>query len=145
NLLPHRQMLQGAGPLQVRILNDNNYLTSLAAYKLDLRGPSVTVQSACSTSLVAVCLACQSLLQYQCDMVLAGGVTVATPQTAGSLAQPGVMSPDGHCRAFDAAAQGTVEGSGAGAVLLKRLADAVAEGDTIHAVIRGFATNNDGG
>ena len=117
----------------------------MAAYKLDLRGPSVTVQSACSTSLVATCMACQSLLQFQCDMVLAGGVTVVVPHGLGYLALDGVMSPDGHCRAFDAAARGTVEGSGAGVVVLKRLADAVADGDTIHAVIRGFATNNDGG
>ena len=145
NLLSHPDLIQNAGPLQIRILNDNNFLTSLAAYKLDLRGPSVTVQSACSTSLVATCMACQSLLQFQCDMVLAGGVTVVVPHGLGYLALDGVMSPDGHCRAFDAAARGTVEGSGAGVVVLKRLADAVADGDTIHAVIRGFATNNDGG
>jgi amino acid adenylation domain-containing protein len=145
NLLSHPDLIQNAGPLQVRILNDNNFLTSLAAYKLDLRGPSVTVQSACSTSLVATCMACQSLLQFQCDMVLAGGVTVIVPHGLGYLALDSVMSPDGHCRAFDAAARGTVEGSGAGVVVLKRLADAVADGDTIHAVIRGFATNNDGG
>jgi amino acid adenylation domain-containing protein len=145
NLLSHPDLIQNAGPLQIRILNDNNFLTSLAAYKLDLRGPSVTVQSACSTSLVATCMACQSLLQFQCDMVLAGGVTVIVPHGLGYLALDGVMSPDGHCRAFDAAARGTVEGSGAGVVVLRRLADAVADGDTIHAVIRGFATNNDGG
>src|SRR5215213_1599628 len=145
NLLSHPDLIQNAGPLQIRILNDNNFLTSLAAYKLDLRGPSVTVQSACSTSLVATCMACQSLLQFQCDLVLAGGVTVVVPHGLGYLALDGVMSPDGHCRAFDAEARGTVEGSGAGVVVLKRLADAVAEGDTIHAVIRGFATNNDGG
>ncbi|HSK79267.1 MAG TPA: amino acid adenylation domain-containing protein, partial [Thermoanaerobaculia bacterium] len=145
NLLSHPDLIQNAGPLQIRILNDNNFLTSMAAYKLDLRGPSVTVQSACSTSLVATCMAGQSLLQFQCDMVLAGGVTVVVPHGLGYLALDGVMSPDGHCRAFDAEARGTVEGSGAGVVVLKRLADAVAEGDTIHAVIRGFATNNDGG
>ena len=145
NLLSHRDLIQSAGPLQIRILNDVNYLTAMAAFKLDLRGPSVTVQSACSTSLVAVCMASQSLLQFQCDMVLAGGVTVVVPHAQGYLAQESVMSPDGHCRAFDAGARGTVEGSGAGIVVLKRLSDAVAEGDTIHAVIRGFATNNDGG
>jgi amino acid adenylation domain-containing protein len=145
NLLSHPDLIENAGPLQIRILNDNNFLTSLAAYKLDLRGPSITVQSACSTSLVATCMACQSLLQFQCDLVLAGGVTVVVPHGLGYLALDGVMSPDGHCRAFDAEARGTVEGSGAGVVVLKRLSDAVAEGDTIHAVIRGFATNNDGG
>ncbi|HEY2738487.1 MAG TPA: type I polyketide synthase, partial [Thermoanaerobaculia bacterium] len=145
NLLSHRDLIRNTGALQVRILNDNNYLTAMAAFKLDLRGPSVTVQSACSTSLVAVCMASQSLLQFQCDMVLAGGVSVVVPHALGYLAQESVMSPDGHCRAFDAGARGTVEGSGAGVVVLKRLSDAVAEGDTIHAVIRGFATNNDGG
>ncbi|HBL27662.1 MAG TPA: hypothetical protein DD490_12565, partial [Acidobacteria bacterium] len=145
NLLSHDGLLRSAGSLQVRMFNDNNFLTSLAAWKLDLRGPSVTVQSACSTSLVAACMASQSLLQYQCDMALAGGVNVAVPHARGYLAQESVLSPDGHCRAFDAAAAGTVEGSGAGVVVLKRLADALADGDAIHAVIRGFATNNDGG
>ncbi|HEX3526003.1 MAG TPA: type I polyketide synthase, partial [Thermoanaerobaculia bacterium] len=145
NLLSHDDLLRSAGPLQVRIFNDNNFLTSLAAWKLDLRGPSVTVQSACSTSLVAACMASQSLLQYQCDMALAGGVSVVVPHARGYLALESVLSPDGHCRAFDAAAAGAVEGSGAGVVVLKRLSDALADGDAIHAVIRGFATNNDGG
>ena len=145
NLLSHDDLLRSAGPLQVRIFNDNNFLTSLAAWKLDLRGPSVTVQSACSTSLVAACMASQSLLQYQCDMALAGGVNVAVPHGQGYLALESVLSPDGHCRAFDAAAAGAVEGSGAGVVVLKRLSDALADGDAIHAVIRGFAINNDGG
>jgi amino acid adenylation domain-containing protein len=144
NLLGHPELLRAAGPLQIRIFNDANYLASLAAYKLDLTGPSVTVQTACSTSLVAVCMACQSLLHYQCDAALAGGVSITVPHRAGYLAQEGITSPDGHCRAFDAAAQGTLEGSGAGLVVLKRLSDALADGDTIHAVIRGFATNNDG-
>ncbi|HKH43278.1 MAG TPA: condensation domain-containing protein, partial [Thermoanaerobaculia bacterium] len=145
NLLSHDDLLRRAGPLQVRIFNDNSFLTSLAAWKLDLRGPSVTVQSACSTSLLAACMACQSLLQYQCDMALAGGVSVVVPHAQGYLALESVMSPDGRCRAFDAAAAGAVEGSGAGVVVLKRLSDALADGDAIHAVIRGFATNNDGG
>ncbi|MES1243274.1 MAG: SDR family NAD(P)-dependent oxidoreductase [Acidobacteriota bacterium] len=144
NLLTHPDVLTAAGPLQVRILNDKDFLVSLAAFKLGLTGPSLNVQSACSTSLVATCLACQSLMSYQCDMALAGGVSVTVPHKAGYLPLDSVTSPDGQCRAFDAAARGTVGGSGVGVVVLKRLADAVADGDTIHAVIRGFATNNDG-
>ena len=115
------------------------------AYKLDLRGPAVSVQTACSTSLVAVHLACRSLLNHETDMALAGGVWLNLLQDGGYHYQPGaILSPDGHCRAFDARAAGTVIGSGAGIVVLKRLSDALAEGDTIHAVIKGSALNNDG-
>ena len=115
------------------------------AYKFNLRGPAVTVLSACSTSLVAVCQACTNLLTYQCDMALAGGVSITLPQKRGYLYQAGGMvSPDGHCRSFDADAQGTVFGSGAGVVVLKRLAEAVGDRDHIYAVIKGFAVNNDG-
>ena len=125
--------------------NDKDYLTTRVAYKLNLRGPCVTVQSACSTSLVAICQACQSLLNYQCDMALAGGVSISFPQTRGYVYQEGGMvSPDGVCRAFDAQAEGTIFGAGAGVILLKRLSDALADGDTILAVIKGSATNNDG-
>gem|GEM_PF-3326257 len=144
NLLTHPDLLAAAGPLQVRIFNDKDFLVSLAAFKLNLTGPSINVQTACSTSLVATCLACQSLLAYQCDIALAGGVTLSVPAVSGYAALESVMSPSGVCRAFDAAADGTVGGSGAGLVVLKRLADALADGDTIHAVIKGFATNNDG-
>jgi len=144
NLYPHPEILASFGPLPVRIFNDKDFLVSLAAFKLNLTGPSINVQTACSTSLVASCLACQSLLAYQCDIALAGGVTLAVPATAGYTAHESVMSPTGVCRAFDAAADGTVGGSGVGLVVLKRLADALADGDTIHAVIKGFATNNDG-
>ncbi|HEX5720804.1 MAG TPA: SDR family oxidoreductase, partial [Thermoanaerobaculia bacterium] len=145
-LLSHPDLIQNAGPLQIRILNDNNFLTSQAAYKLDLRGPSVTVQSACSTSLVAVCLACQSLMNGDCDAALAGGVTLRLPQRSGYVhVEEGILSPDGHCRAFDAEARGTVPGSGVGVVVLKRLSDALTDGDEIRAVIRGWALNNDGG
>lgn len=120
-------------------------LATRVAYKLNLRGPAVTLLCACSTSLVAACQACTNLLTYQCDVALAGGVSITLPQRRGYLYQPGGMvSPDGHCRAFDKEAQGTVFGSGAGVVLLKRLADAVADRDHIYAVIKGFATNNDG-
>jgi phthiocerol/phenolphthiocerol synthesis type-I polyketide synthase E len=133
------------GALQTSIGNRNDHLTTMVAYRLNLKGPAVTVQTACSTSLVAVHLACQSLLSYQCQMALAGGVRISVPQQEGYLHQTGdILSPDGHCRPFDAEAQGTVSGSGAGVVLLKRLSDALADGDWIHAVIRGSAINNDG-
>ncbi len=122
-----------------------DFLASRVSYKLDLRGPSVTVQSACSTALVAVAQACQSLLFYQSDMALAGGVSISLPQRRGYLAQDGAMgSAGGRCRTFDAKADGTVFGSGAGVVLLKRLEDALADGDHVYAVIRGSAVNNDG-
>ncbi|HEV3076882.1 MAG TPA: type I polyketide synthase [Thermoanaerobaculia bacterium] len=126
--------------------NDKDYLSALVAYKLDLRGPAVTVQTACSTSLFAVHLACQGLLGYEADMALAGGVTVRVPHRVGYLHQGGSMlAPDGHCRPFAAEAAGTVPGSGAGVVVLKRLSDALADGDAIRAVILGSAINNDGG
>ncbi|MEE8524254.1 MAG: amino acid adenylation domain-containing protein [Thermoanaerobaculia bacterium] len=112
---------------------------------LDLKGPAVTVQTACSTSLVAVHLASQGLLSGSCDMALAGGVTLRIPQRVGYLYQPGdIRSPDGRCRAFDAKSQGTVAGNGAGVVVLKRLDEALEDGDTIHAVVKGSAINNDG-
>src|SRR5690606_20945628 len=120
-------------------------LATRVAYKLDLRGPAFTVQSACSTSLLAVTQACQNLLTYGCDMALAGGVSITFPQKRGYIYQEGGMvSPDGFCRPFDADAAGTVFGSGAGVVLLKRLEEAVADGDHIYAVIRGYGVNNDG-
>jgi acyl transferase domain-containing protein/acyl carrier protein len=131
--------------VEVLIGNDKDYLATRVSYKLNLNGPSICVQTACSTSLVAVNLACQSLLDYQCDMALAGGVSIKVPQKLGYLYQEGgAVSPDGHCRAFDAKAQGTVGGNGLGIVVLKRLEDALADGDRIHAVIKGFAINNDG-
>lgn len=127
------------------IYNKNDHLTGRVAYKLNLRGPSVTVQTACSTSLVAVSMACQSLLNYEVDMALAGGATIMASQKIGYMyTEGGINSPDGHCRAFDAKAAGTVLGNGAGVVVLKRLKDALADGDNIWAIIRGAATNNDG-
>ncbi len=131
--------------LQLIIANDKDYLTSRVSFKLNLKGPSITVQSACSTSLVAVHLACDSLLSGSCDMALAGGVSLNIPQKAGYLFQDGmVLSPDGHCRVFDAGANGLVPGNGVGIVLLKRLEDALADHDKIHSVIIGSAVNNDG-
>ncbi|EIM9898988.1 SDR family NAD(P)-dependent oxidoreductase, partial [Salmonella enterica] len=124
---------------------DSAYLATRTAYKLNLKGPTLSVASACSTSLVAVHLACQSLLDGECDMALAGGVKVAVPQTMGHLYQAGApFSPDGHCRAFDEQAAGCVAGNGVGVVVLKRLKDALRDRDTIHSVILASATNNDG-
>lgn len=131
--------------LTVLIGNDKDYLTTRVSYKLNLKGPSVTVGSACSTSLVAVHMACQSLLNEECDMALAGGVSIRFPHKTGYFYQRGsIFSPDGHCRAFDAKAKGTIFGSGVGIVLLKRLGEAIVDGDCIHAVIKGSAINNDG-
>ncbi|HVR95936.1 MAG TPA: type I polyketide synthase, partial [Thermoanaerobaculia bacterium] len=145
NLYGRRELIETVGWFQSVIGNDKDFLASRVAYKLNLRGPAVTVQTACSTSLVAVHLACQGLLGCQFDMALAGGVSVFSPAKAGYLYQEGeIRSPDGHCRAFDARARGTVGGTGAGIVVLKRLEDALADGDHIHAVIRGTAINNDG-
>ncbi|MFT4114294.1 amino acid adenylation domain-containing protein [Silvibacterium sp.] len=125
--------------------NDKDFLPTRISYKLNLKGPSIAVQTACSTSLVAVSQACQSLMTGGCDMALAGAVSVTFPLHRGYLPQEGgLASLDGHCRPFDAKASGTIFGHGAGVVLLKRLSDAVADGDQVLAVIRGFAINNDG-
>ena len=143
HVYPHRESLDG---YQAAVANDKDFLATRVAYKLDLRGPGLTVQTACSTSLVAVCLACQSLMNGDCDAALAGGVTLRLPQRSGYVhVEEGILSPDGHCRAFDAEARGTVPGSGVGVVVLKRLSDALKDGDEIRAVIRGWALNNDGG
>ncbi|HEY2737391.1 MAG TPA: MupA/Atu3671 family FMN-dependent luciferase-like monooxygenase, partial [Thermoanaerobaculia bacterium] len=140
NLLSHPEMAEVSGGLQLLLLNDRDFLATRTSYALGLTGPSVAVQSACSTSLVAIHYACQSLLAGECDMALAGGVSISAPVSGGYLYQEGgILSPDGHCRAFDAAAAGSVDGNGCGVVALKRLADAVADGDPIHAVVCGSA------
>ncbi|HEU4322646.1 MAG TPA: SDR family NAD(P)-dependent oxidoreductase, partial [Roseiflexaceae bacterium] len=140
-----RARIGAAGRYQAFISNDKDFAPTRVSYKLNLRGPSVNVQTACSSSLVALHLACQSLLTGESDMALAGGVTVGVPQQTGYFYEEGgIPSPDGHCRAFDAEARGTVFGSGVGVVLLKPLADALADGDTIYAVVKGTAINNDG-
>ncbi|ODT76869.1 MAG: polyketide synthase [Nitrosomonadales bacterium SCN 54-20] len=129
------------------LMNGNNKdsMTTTVSYKLNLRGPGITVQTACSTSLAAVHVACRGLLNHEADMAMAGGVWVNLLHEGGYRYEPGaILSPDGHCRAFDAKAAGTVIGSGVGIVVLKRLSDALADGDTIHAVIKGSAINNDG-
>ncbi|HEX6292476.1 MAG TPA: beta-ketoacyl synthase N-terminal-like domain-containing protein [Herpetosiphonaceae bacterium] len=140
---PH--VMEALGSFQALLGNDKDFLATRVAYKLNLRGPALSVQTACSTSLVAVHLACQGLLNGECDIALAGGVSIGIHQKSGYLYQEGgIHSPDGYCRAFDASAGGTVGGSGVGVVVLKRLDDALADGDPVHAVIRGFAINNDG-
>jgi acyl transferase domain-containing protein len=145
NVQADGDLIRSAAGLQMIIGGDKDFLTTQVSYKCNLQGPSVAIQTACSTSLVAVHLACQSLLGGECDMALAGGVTLRVPQSAGYLYQEGgILSPDGHCRAFDVQARGTVCGSGVGIVVLKRLDEAVADGDSIRAVIKGTAINNDG-
>ncbi|WP_322763130.1 type I polyketide synthase [Frankia sp. Cr2] len=131
---------------RLMLASDKDFLATRVAYKLNLRGPAVSVNTACSTSLVAVHMACVSLLGGECDLALAGAAHIRVPHVEGYLFQEGmILSPDGRCRAFDASAQGTIVGSGVGVVVLKRLADALADGDWIHAVVKGTAINNDGG
>jgi acyl transferase domain-containing protein len=145
NLWPNERALKSAGGLGLVIGSDKDYAATRIGYKLNLQGPVLTTQSACSTSLVAVHLAVQSLLTYDADLALAGGATIAPPTRRGHLYEPGgIFSPDGHCRAFDRDAAGTVPADGAGMVVLKRLGDALRDDDTIHAVIAGAAVNNDG-
>ena len=146
NIVPNPELMESVGYFLLRHTgNDKDFLSTRASYEFDLKGPSVGVQTACSTSLVAIHYACQSLLSWECDMALAGGVTIEQPHHVGYLYEEGeILSPDGHCRSFDARAEGTVFGSGVGVVVLRRLSDALADGDTVHAVIRGSAVNNDG-
>ena len=145
NLVTNEEVLRSIGAWLLRHTgNDPNFLATRVSYELDLVGPSMNVQTACSSSLVAVHLACQSLLNGECDVALAGASTIY-PEQLGYLYRPGeILSPDGHCRAFDAQAGGTVMASAVGCVVLKRLSDAVRDGDCIRAVIRGSALNNDG-
>jgi len=145
NIYSNRDLLKRVNAFQIMMGNEKDYLTTRVSYKLNLKGPSINVQTACSTSLVCIHLAIESLLSGECDMALAGGVSIKVPQKTGYLYQEGgINSPDGHCRAFDAKGQGTLGGSGVGIVIVKRLADAVSDGDNILAVIKGSAINNDG-
>ncbi|MFN8228072.1 MAG: aminotransferase class III-fold pyridoxal phosphate-dependent enzyme [Mycobacterium sp.] len=145
NLLSRSDVTDPLGPMTVLMSNANDYIATRVSYKFDLQGPALNIQNACSTSLVAVCLAVQSLQTYQCDMALAGAVSVRLPQRRGYLHEEGlILAPDGHCRAFDADAAGTVSSNGLGIVVLRRLRDALADGNTIYAVIKGAALNNDG-
>lgn len=144
-LASNKELMQAGGGYHVMVASDKDFLATKTSYKLNLKGPSITLQTACSTSLVAVHMACQSIRNGECDMALAGGVSLRVPHKAGYLYQEGiVLSPDGHCRAFDAKAGGTVIGNGAGIVVLKLLTDALEQGDNILAVIKGSAINNDG-
>lgn len=145
NVYPHFSGAMGIDSLQMAIGNDKDSLTTTVSYRMNLRGPSITIQTSSSTSLVAIAMACQSLLNYQCDMALAGGVAVGARQKTGYLYQEGgIVSRDGHCRAFDANSSGFVTGSGVGSIVLKRLDDAIKDNDHIYAVIKGYAVNNDG-
>lgn len=140
----NRDRLPGVSDWQIRLSTGPDMLPVRAAYKFDLRGPVIAVHSACSTSLVAIHLAIQSLLGGECDLALAGGATVHVPPKVPAYTPDSYMSPDGFCRAFDAAARGTVFGNAAAVVVLKRLEDAVVDGDRIYAVVLGSAVNNDG-
>jgi acyl transferase domain-containing protein/aryl carrier-like protein len=146
NVMPHAELVSEMGEFLVRhTANDKDFLATRVSYHLDLHGPSINVQTACSTSLVALHLACQSLLNGECDLALAGGSTIEVPHGVGYAYREGeIRSADGHCRPFDADAGGTVFGSGCGVVVLRRLADALADGDFVRAVVRGTAINNDG-
>ena len=145
NIRTQPNLVESVGGFQLLVSSDKDFLPTRVSYKMNLRGPSVNVQTACSSSLVAVHEACRSLLDHQCDTAMAGGATVKVPTKGGYMyVEDGPVSPDGHCRSFDAKSQGTVWSEGVGVVVLKRLNEAIVDGDTIHAVIRGTAINNDG-
>jgi phthiocerol/phenolphthiocerol synthesis type-I polyketide synthase E len=145
NLFTRRDIVEQLGSYQILLASDKDFLATRVSYKLNLTGPSLTLQTACSTSLVATHVACQSLLNGECDLALAGGVSISVPHKAPYIHQEGgILSPDGHCRAFDEQARGTVPGNGVAIVVLKRLGDALADRDPIIAVIKGSAINNDG-
>jgi acyl transferase domain-containing protein len=145
NLYSNPELLKSVGHYQAVLGNDKDFLATRVSYKLNLKGPSVVVQTACSTSMVAVHMACQSLLIRECDMALAGAAAVKGLKKAGYFYhEGGIASPDGHCRAFDERAEGTVDSDGIGIVVLKRLTDALTDGDHIYAIIKGSAINNDG-
>ncbi|AMR34635.1 type I polyketide synthase [Mucilaginibacter sp. PAMC 26640] len=146
NVIPNRQLIDKVGGFLVSTLNEKDYIATRVAYELDLKGPAVSVHSACSTSLLAIAQAVDSIRNGQCNAALAGGVSISSPINSGHLYQEGTMlSADGHCRSFDAEADGTIFSDGAGVVLLKSLEEAEADGDTIYGVIKGVGLNNDGG
>ncbi len=145
NICGRQEIVDRVGEFLIMLANDKDFIQTRAAYKLDLTGPVVNLNTACSTSLVAVSHAFQSLISHQCDIALAGGISLTTPQNSGYLSQSGgMLSPDGHCRPFDVNGQGTMFNNGAGLVVLKRLEEAIDDGDRIYAVIRGVGMNNDG-
>lgn len=143
--IKNNEETRNAGMLENALAAGKDFLASRVAYKLDLHGPAITLQTACSTSLVAIHEACRSIINGECDMAMAGGVSISAPLVSGYIYTPdSIASPDGHCRAFDASAAGTLGGDGGGIVVLKRLSQALKDGDIIHAVVRGSAINNDG-
>ena len=145
NVLSRPDLIEQLGAFNVMVANEKDYVATRIAHKLDLTGPALSIHTACSTSLVAVCQAVESLRRGECDLALAGGVSITVPVQSGYAYQEGSMlSPDGHTRSFDAQAQGTTFSDGVAMVVLRRLEDAVADGDSIYAVIRGAAINNDG-
>ncbi len=145
NIFKDKNLVESIGDYPILLGNDKDFLSTRVSYKLNLRGPSVSVQTACSTSLAAVHQGCRALISGECQMALAGGASIRVPHKVGYIYQPGgINSPDGHCRAFDAKAKGTVGGNGIGVVVLKRLSDALNDHDYIYAVIKGSALNNDG-
>jgi acyl transferase domain-containing protein len=146
HLVPNKEVMRTVGEWLVRHNgNDMNFLATRAAYQMNLKGPAMNIQTACSSSIVAIHLACQSLLNGETDLAIAGASTLSLPQDRGYLYKQGeILSADGHCRPFDAGSRGTLFGSGVGCVVLKRLQDAIDDGDTIVSVIRGSAINNDG-
>ncbi|MEJ0106405.1 MAG: amino acid adenylation domain-containing protein [Bacteroidota bacterium] len=146
NVISNTALIEKAGSFQVVTVNDKDYVSTRTAYSLDLKGPAITVQSACSTSLLAVAQAAESIRKGQCDIAIAGGVAITSPVNSGHLYEEGAMhSRDGHTRTFDADATGTVFSDGAGAVILKSREQAEKDGDIIYAVIKGIGINNDGG
>ncbi|MFL0800289.1 MAG: SDR family NAD(P)-dependent oxidoreductase [Agarilytica sp.] len=146
NIMTNKELVDSVGMFLLRHTgNDKDFLSTRVSYSFNLKGPAINVQTACSTSSVATHLACQALLSEECDMALAGGVTIDLPHERGYLYKENeILSPDGHCRAFDHRSKGTIFGSGTGVIVLRRLEDAIADGDHIHAVIIGSAVNNDG-
>jgi acyl transferase domain-containing protein len=145
NLITHPDMSRKSGAQLMRLSNEKDHVCTRVAFKLNLKGPAISVNTACSSSGVALHLACQSVLSGECDMAIVGGVRIDAPLKSGYLYEEGgILSPDGQCRAFDAAARGTVFGNGVGIVLIKRLSDAIQAGDSIHCVVKGTAINNDG-
>ncbi len=146
NVIPNKELLNQVGDLQASTLNEKDYIATRTAYHLNLKGPAVSVHSACSTSLLAIAQAVEAIRNGQCDIALAGGSSVTAPIYSGHLYQEGsIMSPDGHCRSFDAEGKGTVFSDGCGIVLLKSLDAAIKDGDTIFGVVKGVGINNDGG
>lgn len=145
NLMSNPELLEQVGGFELSIYNDKDFVPTRIAYSMNIKGPAIDIGTACSSSLVSTHLACQQLLTYQADMTIVGGITIHLPQKMGHVHEPGAAySPDNHCRPFDATPSGLIDGNGAAVIILKRLEDALKDGDKIHALIKGSAINNDG-